>query len=131
MGLSVVYEKVDEKSGGAAKLRKTGIKDASSVTMSHTQMLRTLRSSRGLETKSRFTRSRLQETAEDLNREAVKLRRIDFIQCEINKPATQRFVIRNESGIPTSFKLWPQFYAPAPLKSELANQKEMAGAVSQ
>ncbi len=81
-------------------------------------MMRTLRSSRGLETKaSRFTRSRLQTTAEDLNKEALKLRRLDFIHCEINKPATQRFVIRNESGIPTSFKLSPQFYQAAPLKS--------------
>ena len=77
------------------------------MTMSHTQMMRTLRSSRGLETKSRFTKSRLHSTAEDINREAVKLRRIDFIQCEINKPAVQRFVIRNESGIPTAFKLQP------------------------
>ena len=48
----------------------------------------------------------------DKSPEANKLKMLSFPQCSINQTSTQRFILKNLSGIKTTFKLTSMNFEP-------------------
>lgn len=110
-GLSVRYELIDEETTNMAMTR-TGHKNLLEGEAA-SPFLGSMR-----KTQTSFLDSDLRDAAK-----GQKLEHLEFFQCQINKPFTKQFLVRNTSGIETKFHFHFEKYEPLVHKDEIAFAK--------